>query len=192
MKMLNKILLIALLLSAELAFALSPDDFVHQTSQKVMAVLETNESASAKEQSLTTVFVDTIDIEWIAKFVLGKSWNSLNDSQKSEYLAAYKSYLIQSYVPLFKKYNHQKITIKSSQPIENNNYLITTEIVSDDKTIRIDYRLAAVGDTFKVHDIVAEGVGLLQTQRSDFNAIISNQGFPGLIKILHDKAHPQG
>jgi phospholipid transport system substrate-binding protein len=142
MKMLNKILLIALLLSAELAFALSPDDFVHQTSQKVMAVLETNESASAKEQSLTTVFVDTIDIEWIAKFVLGKSWNSLNDSQKSEYLAAYKSYLIQSYVPLFKKYNHQKITIKSSQPIENNNYLITTEIVSDDKTIRIDYRLA--------------------------------------------------
>lgn len=176
-----------------LAFANSVDganQFVNEVSNKVMSIAGSEKTDNEKEKVLNSIFLETIDVDWIGKFALGKYWNELNDEQKINYLKTYRSYLSSSYVPLFKKYNGQKISIKEVKNLGNDTFVAVTEInQSDNKaSVKVEYRLKYSGSAFKVRDIIAEGVSLLNTQRSDFASIVNQGGFEALIKKLNDKS----
>jgi phospholipid transport system substrate-binding protein len=178
--------------SAALAYGNSESEakeFVNKTSQKVMSIIRASNADGSKSQQLTNVFVDTMDIDWIAKFVLGKYWNTISDAEKSSYMSIYRSYLISSYVPLFKKYNHQDIVIESIKPLGNDQYMVSTLIKNEnaESSYVVDYRLKFSSGTYKIRDIVAEGVSLLATQRSEFGAIVSNESITKLNQELKNK-----
>ena len=60
----------------------SADKFVKDTSKSVMEVLKSKSSGAEKQKKLTEIFHQTMDIEWIAKFVVGKYWKNM--SERSE------------------------------------------------------------------------------------------------------------
>lgn len=171
------------------ALATTPQEFVNDTASKVMAIIKSSQSDLQKKSELTDLFIQTMDIEWIAKFVLGRNWIALSDAEKDSYMKAYRGYLISSYVPLFKKYNGQDVVINAVKPLEANNYQVLSQIVAQDKVIAVEYRLVNVNNSFKVRDISAEGISLLQTQRSDFATVIANGGINALIDRLNAKAN---
>src|SRR5437016_6021364 len=111
MRFLNKILLIILVSMCSNAGAVANDthrveSFVHDTSQKVINLLGAANSDQQKSDGLTKIFVETMDIDWMGKFVIGKYWGELSDEDKKSYLEVYRRYLISSYIPLFKKYHN--------------------------------------------------------------------------------------
>jgi phospholipid transport system substrate-binding protein len=54
----------------------------------------------------------------------------------------------------------------------------------------IDFTMHRTGDTWKVYDITVEGVSLVMTYRSEFDAIVKQEGIDGLIKRLAQKNLP--
>lgn len=165
-------------------------DYVNNTSSKVMVLVQSTASDDEKKSKLTTIFADTMDMDWIGKFVLGQHWRTLADNEKIDYLATYRKFLISTYVPLFKKYNHQVIIIKSVKQSNNGQFIVTSEIDSSDKkgSYKVEYRLRYVDGNFKVIDIIGEGISLLATQRADFSSIISNGGYKELKKQLEERS----
>lgn len=185
-----KTLLVSLIIGLLPQFAMANSDeeaksFIQDTSSQVISVLESSSSSSEKEAKLTSLFVNVMDIDWIGKFSLGKYWTKLSDEEKINYLKVYRKYLISSYVPLFKKYNKQKLIIKSIKPLVNDQYTLITQIKNenDGQSYNVEYRLKYSNDRFKVRDIIAEGVSLLSTQRSEFASIMGQ----GDINILNEK-----
>ncbi len=165
--------------------------FVSETSDKVIAVVKSSSGAESKENSLQDIFVSVTDIDWIGKFVLGKYWHTLSDDQKVSYVTNYRNYLIKSYVPLFREYNGQSITIREVKTLSAEQYLVVTDIKPRDENsspIRVEYRLKYDQGSYKIRDIVAEGVSMIATQRSEFASIINNSGFAALVDKLKDKA----
>lgn len=176
-----------------LAYASNADgakQFVNQVTEKVMSIAASGKSDSEKLNVLNEIFFETIDTDWIGKFAIGKYWMELNDEQKVNYLKTYRTYISASYVPLFKKYNGQNIIIDEIKNLGNDTFLAVTQIKQPDNkpSIRVEYRLKHSKNTFKVRDIIAEGVSLINTQRSDFSSIMNQGGFDGLIKKLSSKA----
>ncbi len=166
------------------------DNFVKSTSEKVMAILSKSTSDSEKQVQLTSVFTDTVDINWIARFAVGKNWQQMNATQQSEYISNYRKFLISSYVPVFKKYNGQKVLIKNINPVGNDQYVVTTEIQSDNSNVpyKVEYRVKRTDGQYKVRDIIAEGVSMINTQRSDFGSIVAERGITALNQDLLAKA----
>lgn len=165
--------------------------FVKSTSDRVISVITGSGSSSSKEDKLDDIFVEVMDIDWIAKFVLGKYWNTLDDAKKTRYLKHYREYLIASYVPLFKDYNGQKMDIKDIKTIKQSQYLVVTDIEPSDPqsaSYRVEYRVFFNEGNFKVRDIIAEGISMITTQRSDFASILNTSGFDSLIQKLNDKS----
>ena len=164
--------------------------FVNEVSGKVMGIAASGKDDKEKESILNNIFFETLDADWIGKFALGKYWTELNDEQKINYLRSYRNYLSASYVPLFKKYNGQKILIKEIKNLGNDTFVAVTEInqAASAASVKVEYRLKYTNNSFKVRDIIAEGVSLLNTQRSDFSSIVNNGGFDALIKKLSDKS----
>jgi phospholipid transport system substrate-binding protein len=170
--------------------------FVTQLGDRTLAIIaNTTLPTPEKENQLTSIFTETIDTEWIAKFVLGRYWRTATPAQQQQYLALYKKFLISSYVPNFREYTGEKFTVSSVSQLENDEYLVQTQIIHPNKpSTRVDYRLRKnlVSGSYKIYDIVAEGVSLITTQRSEFGSIAARDGVDVLIKKLEMKINNPG
>lgn len=162
--------------------------FVDQVASQVLGVLKTDASASAKLEKMQAIFSGVVDIPFIGKYVLGTHWRQASDAQKQAYLAAYEPFVIKNYAGKLTKYSGQKYTLKAPRQA-GSNYIVTMEIVDAGKpSVFVDYRLREDAGTYKVIDISVEGVSLVQTQRSEFNAIVSSKGIDYLTAAMKKKA----
>lgn len=171
------------------AASASADNFVKDVSKSVIQILNEKGSQADKQKKLTEMFQNTMDIDWIARFVLGKFWKGMSEKDQQEYMKNYKDYITASYVPVFKDYNGQSLTIKSVKDIGKDSYLVVTDIQSanSDVPYRVEYRIKLTSSGYKIRDIIAEGVSMITTQRSEFATIASSSGVDALNSQLKRK-----
>jgi phospholipid transport system substrate-binding protein len=191
--LINCFTLAVLMLSGLTASFASEDkalDLINVLSKDTLAVIADDKiSADIKEQKLVKLFEESVDTKWIAKFVLGKYWSDVPQEKQNIYTALYHKFLLQSYVPKFKSYTDQKIEILDSSKEYENEYLVRTEIKSaSDPVLAVNYKVRLNQDgSYKIFDIVAEGVSMITTQRSEFSSILSRQGVDHLIEQLEKR-----
>jgi phospholipid transport system substrate-binding protein len=165
----------------------APEKFVQETSDRVMNLLKSTASDSEKKKKLVSIFLDATDTDWMGKFVLGKHWQALSDQDKRKYLEVYRDYLVASYVPKFRDFNNQEVVVRGIKELSAGSYQVITDITSPSSIVRVEYRIKSTGNAYKIHDIIAEGVSLLTTQRSEFSSIMNSEGFESLINRLKNK-----
>lgn len=160
--------------------------YVNNVSTKVLDIMaNTKIDQNEKQKKLITVFEQTVDTKWIGRFVLGRYYNTATPAQKKAYDDVYREFLIRSYVPRFKEYKGQKFELTETRKDGKDEYLVKTLITSaNDAPIRVDYRLRDVGESYKISDIISEGVSLINTQRSEFGSVVSREGMDYLVEKL--------
>lgn len=171
----------------------SPEDarhFVETVSHEALVIIK-NSSLDDHEKflQLSDLFGASVDTNWMARFAAGQYWRSLSKEQQQNYLSFYGSFLMYSYVPKFREYNNQKLDIQDISNETATNYTVHTEIVSKEgKTFRVDYRIHMdKNGAYKIFDVVAEGVSLITTQRSDFGALLANNGTEHFLNRLQER-----
>lgn len=163
--------------------------FIKDLGETTIGIAKSELPMEEKETKLIALFEKSVDTSWIAKFVMGQYWRDMKDEKREEFKKLYKDYLIRSYVPKFKIYTDEKINILSAVEEFKTEYLVNTEIVaSDGKKYRVNYKVKEDDSgNYKIFDIIAEGISLITTQRSEFGSIISREGVDFLLKKLEKK-----
>lgn len=164
--------------------------YVEALNQSVADIVANVGNDDAKKtELLTEVFKKNVNIGWIARFVLGKNWRGLSKQQQDDYLSGYENYILQSYVPVFKEYKGEKVEVLQTKKLnDRGEFLITTKVNRiEEPEVQVAYRVRKDADCFRVYDIVAEGVSLLNTQRQDFSSVVNRSGFDELVKMLKNK-----
>ena len=190
---LSTILLTLVLLTP--AFA-SPDDaskFANNLGNKALAVLKDETlDPLQKEAHLVDIFSNTVDVKWIGKFVLGKYWNRISDEEKTQYMEYYSPFLIRSYTSRFTEYSDESFEIVGARETGDEEYLVETKILrtNGQQPVLANYRVRKTeNSTYKVFDIIVEGVSLIATQRSEFGAIMNRKGIDYLIGKLEQRVN---
>ncbi len=144
-------------------------------------------SDTQRRKKIMTVVDDVIDPNWIAKFVLGRNFKALNDQQKERFFSLYRSFMVGTYGPKFNSYNGRKFEVKSV--VEHNKIYVAKAVFipKEGAPINIDFRVISKDGKLAVVDFVAEGISLLETQRSEFTSAISTQGVEGFLSQLEAK-----
>ena len=165
------------------------NEFVHSVSDKTLQIISSKINDKEKEKQLIELFEDSVDINWIGRFALGRYWNDISEETRSDYLKSYRAYLLASYIPKFRQYTNQEFVLKGVYE-ESGEYIVKTEIKNPDGAdIRVDYKIRiSQGGSYKIFDIAAEGISLITTQRADFGSILARNGVKKLIKLLDKKA----
>lgn len=183
---------VALIMTASNSYAADcadPKAFVTTVKDDVLNVLNSQASASDKRSQLDAKFRTVADTQWMGKFVMGRNYSKLTPEQQTEYAAVYTDYLSASYVDKFRQYNGETITVDNSKPL-NDDFNVDTTINRKDKaSVNVAYRVRKAEGCFKVEDIIAEGVSLINTQRQDFNSVFNSKGYDGLIDVLKKKTN---
>jgi len=187
--------LCALLLVAHPAFASKANSaaatYIETLGRNALSTIsDKNLTAEQKQTTLEKLFKENLDFDWVAKFVMGRFWKQATDAQKASYIEAYKNFLTRHYTSRFSEYTSGSFKITGAKPLEKGEEVVGMEIVPNDAgdpPVLIDYKIRKTGKSFKVYDIIVEGVSLITTQRSEFASVLNKSGIDGLIAQLSAK-----
>ena len=162
---------------SNIAFAISPKDFVQQTVDEAAVALGQNISKELKIVKLKTIANKSVDIEGIGLYSIGKRRKELTDTQKEEYLEIFKKYFLKSFASRLAQYSDPKIRVDSEKYLNKKYTMVSSVLVAtDDKPeVKIDWRVITK-DPEKplIIDVIIEGVSLAKVQKEEFNSIIQN------------------
>ena len=128
------------------------------------------------------------DVETIGKWVLGRYWRTASDVEKEAYLKLFEEYVIITYVERFDQYSGEKLKVVKSVSEPGQDSLVFSEIQrpTSSEPIRVNWRVRAEGDVYKIIDVYVEGISMSQTQRKEFGSVIRANGgtVTGLLTAL--------
>ena len=130
------------------------------------------------------------DIPTVARFVLGRYWNSASPGQQQTYLAEFEEMVVRSYAERFDSYSGETFKIVSSRPEgEHDAFVITAINRPNGPPVNIEWRIRQRDNRFGVIDVVVEGVSMSVTQRQEFASVIQAKGgnMDGFLQALHEK-----
>ena len=102
----------------------------------------------------------------------------------------FEEFIVQSYANLFKDYSGETFNVLKVRDINEIDKLVQSEVwLKDGRKIRVSWRVRG-SKTFKIVDVMIEGVSMALTQRDEFSAIISqnNGKIEGLLSALRKKS----
>ncbi len=133
-------------------------------------------SAEAKTAEFKSLLNESFDMNTIGRFAIGNNWKSATPAQQAEYTKLFNQMIVRVYSKRFSDYKGQKFEVKSSRP-EGKDTMVTSFIIPPDgPQVQVDWRVRNKGGSYKVVDIIVEGVSMSQTQRADFASVIQRGG----------------
>lgn len=146
-------------------------------------------SQDAKRAEFRRLLNDSFDMSTIGRFSLGTYWKSATAAQQQEYQKLFNNMIVKVYSQRFSEYQGQKFDVRSARA-EGKDSLVTSFIVpSSGPQVRVDWRVRSKNGSYKVVDIIVEGVSMSQTQRADFASVIQRGG--GKVDVLLDHLRKQ-
>lgn len=136
---------------------------------------------------------NNLHLDWMAKYVLGRNKRSISAEKIKEFTDIYSKFVVGAYAELVRDYSGEKANIKTIKRVDDYMYIVGMEMIKADSPdlIKVEYLVhkidVAKNGSYKVADIITEGVSILNSQQAEFDSIISTQGIDGLIADLKNK-----
>jgi phospholipid transport system substrate-binding protein len=170
------------------AWAGPPTDIARQVIEKALEALKDPAcQGEARRQKVKRIVDPYFDYQEMAKRSLGPAWGKLSAGQRQEFVQIFSQLLEASYSDKIEKYA-QRVKIDYTGEIQDGEYVeVRTMVVRANDRIPLNYRLLQEGGTWKVYDVVIEGVSLVSNYRAQFSRIIHESGYAELVKRLKTK-----
>ncbi len=179
-------ILLAVLLSAgapSQALAGEFDDgarkFVEKLTQDAISTLAGKDINKAERANRFRALMNkNFAVKGIAKFVLGRHWRKASDGEKEEYLQLFEDLLVATYADRFAKYSGEKLLIEQAQMRGKKDVIVNSTMISVDssKRLKVAWRVRFKKGSYKVIDIMVEGISMIMTQKSEFASFIKQNG----------------
>lgn len=158
------------------------DDVVRIVSDK-----ELKKNDHKRRQMLKKSISVIFDYNEMAKRSMGKHWNQRSAAEKKQFSELFASLLENSYASKIESYNNEKI-VYLKETIDADHAELKSKVVTAKRDeFTLDYRMINQNGTWMVYDVVIEGVSLVSNYRTQFNKIITANGYPELVKKLQTK-----
>jgi len=111
----------------------------------------------------------------IARWVLGgRHWKQAEAAQRERYLRLFEDLMVATYAHRFQGYSGEQLEIANTRVINDAEALVETRLLraGADVPLRIDWRVRKTDDSFRIIDIMAEGLSMAQTQRAEFSSFL--------------------
>ena len=152
-------------------------NFIDDITDKASNILSSKDSREVKIQELIKIGENSVDIDGIGFYTLGKHRKNLSDVQKDEFKKIFRKYFLKSFSTRLVEYKEAKIVV-ISEDVKNDKYTIVKSkllATSNRPEVAIDWRVYTKDPSKPlIRDLIIEGLSLARTQREEFNSIIVN------------------
>lgn len=191
----NFFIALTLLCASSLAFAMeSPDALVKRTAEDVLSVVKADKDIQAGDRAKIYALAEekilpNFNFPRVSRLVLGKNWTRATPDQKAGFQQEFRTLLLRTYATALSKYKDQTIEYLPLRMKDGAKTVsVKTKILQKGgQPLAVNYSLAREAETWKVYDIVIEGVSLVTNYRGQFSQEVRQNGLDSLIKKLAEK-----
>lgn len=165
-------------------------EFIQKLGDEAVKVLSDKSiPLSKREADIRELLRKNFDLETIGRFVLSRYWRTATPDERSDYMSLFSEYVLRTYARRLGAYGNETFQITSSKPLGSRDAIVLTKITTQagGQPITAGWRVRDRNDSYKIIDVMVEGVSMAAAQRSEFEAVIQKQGLTGLIEILRAK-----
>src|SRR3954471_9805845 len=177
-----------------LAQELAPDQLVQKVTEEVLASIKSDKQLAAgdKQKALRLAeekVLPYIDFQEATRLAVGRAWNQASPEQKKKLVDEFRNMLVRTYSNAISAYEGQTIKVLPvrMRPEDTEVTVRNQFIRAGGKPVAVEYAMRKTQQGWKVFDINVEGVSLVLTYRSEFDAVVKQAGIDGLIKRLTEK-----
>ncbi|MDD5274662.1 MAG: ABC transporter substrate-binding protein [Methylovulum sp.] len=176
--------------SAENQSTATAKQVVESFQNELIDVMKTGKSAgySGRYSKLHDAVTQSHDLPKIARIVVGKEWEKLSESQQKQLVDVFTKLSVASYAHNFKDYDGESFDFDSEEETTRGGVVIHTHLsIPDEKDVKFDYMLKEQGNSWRIINIIANGVSDLALKRSEYTAVLQREGFDALITKITEK-----
>lgn len=184
----------------------NPYTMIEQVANQTFARFEADQAKIKVDPNHLKTVVDQellpyVDYRYASLKVLGRNIKTLQKELKTRakvvakinaFTEAFKGYMVSTYATAFTQYTNQKIEFSPAQKFDGAKFVtVPVQVIEQDRPpIKMEFKARRQKDnSWKVYDLVAEGVSLIQSKQSEIGGLIQREGIDKVIKMLNDKAH---
>ncbi|MBQ4833306.1 ABC transporter substrate-binding protein [Pseudoalteromonas sp. MMG010] len=173
----------------------TPDQLLETVAQQLFHdIAQVNSQGNASKQDMAEIvekqLMPHIDIKFVSFKLLGKHIKGIDRAQATRFISAVEHYLTGTYAGALMKYTGQKVIFEPATKQGDSGFAtVKTQIINDNgPAIDLHFKLRQAKDkSWKVYDIVAEGISLLSAKQKEVIQRISDVGLETVINELSAK-----
>jgi phospholipid transport system substrate-binding protein len=181
----------ALIASSVQAEQASPDGVVRTYQAGLLSVMKQGKALGydGRAAKLVPIVEAAFDLPFLARRAAGPHWSKMNPDQRKRYVAVFRRLSIAQHAGRFKGFGGESFNVVgTSDPGRGYKLVKTVLTTGKGERISIDYLLGQRGGRWQVVDVFTKGtISEVATRRSEFSAILNEQGADALIQAIEGK-----
>ena len=172
----------------------SPDALVRKNSNDILAAIKADKDLAAGNQKKIEKLADEkilpfFNFARMTQLAVGRNWRDASEAQKKSLTDEFRTLLVRTYSTSLTQFRNQTIDVKPTKMAAGDTEVVVRTQVNQPggQPIPIDYSMEKSGDSWKVYDVLIDGVSLVTNYRSSFNSEIQKSSIDGLIKSLTER-----
>ena len=172
--------------------AATPKETVEAGVDKVLATLSDPAfKAKPKDERIAIISeeIETVfDFTELSRRTLGREWKKMNSGQQTEFVKLFRQILQGVYADRLLAYSDQKIIFDKETMLKKGRAEVQSFLqTSDGRKIPLFYRLTDKSGSWRVYDVIIEGVSMVKNYRTQFREILAKGSTEKLLQILREK-----
>src|SRR5215470_8450540 len=171
--------------------AADPATMISNLGSRALEVLGKDATQQQRVARFRELLREDFDVPGIARFVLGRYWNTATEEQRAEFVKLFEGYIAVAYATRLAEYAGEQFKVTGSRP-DGDGAIVSSHILrpAGSAPIKVDWRLTGRNGNYKISDVSVDGISMAVTQRSEFASVIQHSGgqLQGLIAMLREKA----
>jgi phospholipid transport system substrate-binding protein len=174
-----------------------PTQLVQDVATNILKALDANRSAylnnPQKVRELADKYLDPyFDSRYSAQLVLGKSWRTATEDQRTKFIDAFKNSMLQNYGNALVNFTANRLKVQPGHVDPGSDLATVSTTITRDNgtTIPVLYVLHKTPDGWKAWDVKIEGISYVKSFRDDFAAQIDQKGLDAVIARLQSGERP--
>ncbi len=145
--------------------------------QGTALMADTELKPEAREQAFRRLFRDRFAIDAISRFVVGKHWRAASAAERAEFRDLFEDYIVATYARHLDGYAGVSLKLGPARLGKARSATVSSLIVRPQGApVSVDWRLRQAAGSWRIVDVVIEGVSLAIAQRSQFASVIRVNG----------------
>ena len=138
---------------------------------------------------LAPVFQTAFDFPVMARVAAGRHWRDLAPEQQARLAEAFARMSVTTYAARFDGYDGESFEVGDSIEQPRGGVLVRNRLIDGaGKAVAIDYLLREFDGRWRIIDVFLDGaISELATKRSEYGAILDQEGFDGLLARIAAK-----
>lgn len=131
------------------------------------------------------------DYKFAGAKVLGKHFKSVPREKIPVFFEEFRKYLIATYAGALALYEDQEVQFEPAKSFKGKKAITVRAVIKDEgrPDIKIAFKVRRSSKTkeWRAYDMVAEGISMLSSKRSEFESVLRQDGIDKVIEIMKQK-----